>query len=74
MLVVPSSSEAEAVIPTVVPASAFSVTVFEVPSVSEGPETSNSSTSFTLMVTYAESESPEASAAVYATTRSEYDD
>ena len=50
-LVVPSSSDAEAVMPTVVPAAAFSVTVFAVPSVSDGPETSNSSTSFTLTVT-----------------------
>ena len=49
--VVPSSSDAEAVMPTVVPAAAFSVTAFAVPSVSDGPETSNSSTSFTLTVT-----------------------
>ena len=70
LLVVPSASDAAAVIPTVVPIPEFSGTVLESPLLSLGAETSNSSTSLTLIVTYEESESPEASAAVYATTRS----
>ena len=67
VLVVPSASDDDAVTPTVVPEAEFSCTVFEVASVSDGAVTSNSSTSLTLIVTNDESESPDASAAVYAT-------
>ena len=74
VFVVPSASLDDAVTPTVVPVAEFSATAFVVASVSDGAETSNSSTSLTLIVTYDESESPDASAAVYATTNKEYED
>ncbi len=50
VLVVASASLAEAVIPTTVPAIAFSVTSFVAPSTSVTLPTLNSSTSLTLIV------------------------
>ena len=58
MLVVPSASDDSAVRPTVVPSAASSATVLVPVSLSVGAETSNSSTSVSVMATVPTSEAP----------------